>query len=477
MIGDLLRSSTSIRYFLNRSQSGAEVNAFGATHVQNAAVAENNSPEPRDRVSFRYNYFRNTQGVTGLSDAPPFSLVDIYGPGVAGQGIQTSSYDSNLYNFSFEKTFLDRLFSLEMRFPLVTGLSPRLNLREKDNPGAPSQGNVPVDLRNPAGNRLIGFLDANGNQVTAQFTPGLVYIPGTTQGLPANVNPRALGLNALQAFSVRQGSTPVTTRGSEGNQFGDMSAILKASLYETPGLLVSGGLAVGIPTGPDTNVRVTDYVGGRTSLYAEIQRIREFNIANETWALSPFLAALATPTDRFFAQGFLQFECPLNGSSYSFSDTFPIVAGRSPAQLGFVPVAQHGRIDEQFLMHLDVGTGFWVVRRPEARWLNGVAPTVELHYITTLNNADIITLPSDNTYARVGGTTQRTTSGPEIGNLNNRVDILDLTLGMTFLVANRATLATAVVLPLKGSADRTYDWEFQLQLNIFFGGGPGRRGF
>jgi hypothetical protein len=423
-------------------------------------------------VSFRYNYFRHTEGVTGLSDAPPFSLVPEYGPGVAGQGIQTSTYDANLYNFSFEKTFLDRLLSLEVRFPLVSGLSPRLNLREKDNPGTPSQGNVPVDISNPGGNRLLGFLDANGNQVTAQYTPGLVYLPGTTQGggLSSTTNPRALGLNPLQAFSVRQGSTPANTRGSEGNQFSDMSVILKAKLFETPGYLLSGGLAVGIPTGPDTSVRVIDYLGGRTSIYAEIQRVREFDITNETWVLSPFLAALVTPTDRFFAQGFLEFECPLNGSSYNYSNTFPLVVGRSPAQLGFVPVLQHGKIDEQYLMHLDVGTGFWLVRRPDARWLNGVAPTAELHYITTLSNADIITLPSDNSYARVQGTSQRTTEGPQVGNLNNRVDILDLTLGVTFLVANRATLATAVVLPLKGSSDRTFDWEFQLQFNLFFGG-------
>jgi hypothetical protein len=27
-----------------------------------------------------------------------------------------------------------------------------------------------------------------------------------------------------------------------------------------------------------------------------------------------------------------------------------------------------------------------------------------------------------------------------------------------------------VVFPLKGTGDRTFDWEFQLQLNVYFGG-------
>jgi hypothetical protein len=251
-------------------------------------------------------------------------------------------------------------------------------------------------------------------------------------------------------------------------------------LYQTPSFLLSGGLGFEVPTAPDTRVRIVDYVGGQTSIFAEVQRIRDFLISNDTWALSPFLAVLATPTDRFFGHGFFQLEFPVTNSSYSYSDTFPRSGTRSAdnPSFQFNPVSQVGVINEQSLLHLDVGAGYWVVRNPDARWLNGMAPTVELHYLTTLQNADLITLPGDNTFARGvgGGPAQRTTTGPQLGNLNNRVDILDLTMGVTFLLGNQATIATAFVLPLRGTGDRTFDWEFQLQINFFFGG-PVRRGF
>jgi hypothetical protein len=59
---------------------------------------------------------------------------------------------------------------------------------------------------------------------------------------------------------------------------------------------------------------------------------------------------------------------------------------------------------------------------------------------------------------------------PTVGNLRNRVDILDLTLGTTFELGSRTTLATAFSIPTRGNDDRTFNWEFQIQLNYFFGG-------
>jgi hypothetical protein len=58
---------------------------------------------------------------------------------------------------------------------------------------------------------------------------------------------------------------------------------------------------------------------------------------------------------------------------------------------------------------------------------------------------------------------------PTVGNRSNRLDILDLTLGATFEFAKRLTLATGFTLPMRGGDNRTFDWEFQLQLNYYFG--------
>ena len=58
---------------------------------------------------------------------------------------------------------------------------------------------------------------------------------------------------------------------------------------------------------------------------------------------------------------------------------------------------------------------------------------------------------------------------PRVGNLNNRMDILDMTVATTFELGDRAKLATGFSFPLKGSSDRTFDWEFHLQFNYYFG--------
>jgi hypothetical protein len=61
---------------------------------------------------------------------------------------------------------------------------------------------------------------------------------------------------------------------------------------------------------------------------------------------------------------------------------------------------------------------------------------------------------------------------PQVGNRRNRLDIIDLTLGTTFEFAKRLTLATGFTLPMRGADNRTFDWEFQLQLNYYFGLAP-----
>src|SRR5688572_18265144 len=52
-------------------------------------------------------------------------------------------------------------------------------------------------------------------------------------------------------------------------------------------------------------------------------------------------------------------------------------------------------IEEQTLLHVDLGVGYWLLRNPEASWITGFAPTVELHYTTTLEDADVAVLPGD----------------------------------------------------------------------------------
>jgi len=430
MLGDLLNGSRSIHFQLLRAAGNVNVISPGGTTIINPGVAENNSPIPADRFYYRYNYFNDALSFTGFSN-PTFSTAGVFNASAA-----TKFYNVNQHTFGFEKTFFGDDFSVEMRVPFATGLA---------------SSNI--------------------------FSSGTITgpLPGTDTGLP--------GGNPL--FGVTP--TPQNTLGHEATEFGDLSVILKALVYESPCLAISGGLGVGIPTAPDTKLLVVDYSSIAQSSVASGQRARNFNIQNNIVGLSPYLAFLARPTCRFFFQGFWQMDIPVGSNTITYSDVQTLgvfgTGGRPDLEAALAsgasrlpPFTVQRDIDEQTLMHFDFGAGFWLVQNPCAAWITGIVPTVELHYTTTLDNAQIVNLPGDASALMFANPLQPATSPlvpeapPRVGNLRNRVDILDLTLGATVFLGDRTTLATGVAFPLKGVDNRTFDWEFQLQLNFYFGG-------
>jgi hypothetical protein len=420
MLGNLLFASRSITFSYSRAAGLINVQDPGATSIVNSIIADNNSPVPRDRVGFRYNHFDNAQSITGFGPAvvPPGGVVGI----ASGR---TRDYDLNRYTFNIEKTFFDRLMSVEFRLPFSTTVNNNLALIAGQFTGA-----------------AVG---ANGQPILTPNGP---------------------------AFNVV--STPDQTLGSGGTNLENLSLIFKGLLYRSPRCALSAGLGVGIPTAPETTVRVIDFAGTATAGQASIQRERIFRIDNKTWSFSPFLAFLATPTDRLFTQGFAQVDFPISDSTIIYTDQ-PI-RGRIPnppplllAGSNFLatPFTVNSRISEQMLLHLDWGLGGWVLRDSSPnRCVTGIAPTFELHYTSTLDNAEIVTLPVDGLIT-ANGTLE---APPRVGSRRNRVDLLDVTMGTTVLLSDRATLAAGVGLPLKGGDNRTYDWEFHLQFNWFFGG-------
>jgi hypothetical protein len=431
MIGNLLGAGRSASFFYQRSSGSVFINGTGATNLVNAHVADNNSPVPEDRLYFRYNYFSNGLKVTGDSGQAVFdpSLgVSAITSAPRFRGItMTKDYDVDDFTFGGEKTFLDKRFSVEMRIPFSYTLSHDLNL---------SVANV----------------------------TGIV--PDTDE--PGNPH-----------SNIKTAATPENSLGNYGTEFGNMTVILKGLAYQSCNWAVSGGLSIGIPTAPSTHVRVTDFLGDQSDNDIEVQRVRDFHVSNDTWSLSPFLAALWTPSERFFAQSFLQFDLPLNRSTIHYSEA-PVI-NTEPFELGFTPLNVTDKIREQSLMQVDLGIGYWILKDPQRSWITGVAPTLELHYTTTLENADIRYLP---VASKAFGLEVVGPNGvpipepnPTVGNLRNRVDLLDMTVGTTLLLGNRTTLAAAVSFPLKNGDNRTFDWEFQFQFNYYFGGGATRRNF
>jgi hypothetical protein len=421
MMGNLLGAGQSVAFFYQRSQGSVFINGTGSTNIVNAKVADNNSPVPADRLSFRFNYFAHSLAVTGDSGQaffdPSLGLSQFSGPRFRGV-TTTKKYDVEDYTFTGEKTFLDKQMSVELRVPFGHTLSHNLNLSVAD-----------ISSR---GRDNDGDSDAS-----------------ILQTVP----------------------TPGKTLGSDDTEFGNMTLILKGVLYQTDRFLVSGGASLGIPTAQDNRVRVIDYLGDVSDNDVEIQRERLFHIHNDTWALSPFLAFLAVPNDRFFVQGFMQVDFPLNKSRIDYFEG-PLI-NTEPAELQFGSLTATDHIREQTLLQTDIGTGFWLVRNRGDSWLTGVAPTLELHYTTTLNNADVRSLPnairSSNLQVVGPNGTPIPEPSPQVGNLRNRVDLLDMTVGTTFEFNNRTTLAAGFAFPLRSGDNRTFDWEFLLQLNVYFG--------
>lgn len=222
----------------------------------------------------------------------------------------------------------------------------------------------------------------------------------------------------------------------------NLAMALKLRLWQSERLFLTGGGLLQVPTAPDV-------IGRAFSANDPLIDIdHRFAYRNRAVILSPFLGALATPTDRLFLQGFAQVDVDLNGDRFDFD---PVVNGQPLARQSF-------RVSQQTLMRLDAGAGRWFYRNPQANRITGIAASLEVHWTSTLNDAHVVTFVEPG----FGSTVQ-------VGNTANRTDPVYLTLGPTVEFANRSTLAVGFVAPLRTGDDRGFDWELNVQLNYRFG--------
>lgn len=211
-------------------------------------------------------------------------------------------------------------------------------------------------------------------------------------------------------------------------EFGDIHMTFKGLLVASQTCNIAAGMGLSIPTADDVNVRLPNG--------SELVRVQ-----NEAVILTPYLAGLWTPNPRLFAQAWTQFSFDANGS--------PVLV--NPVGLGLVDV---GRLSSQTLMQIDGQLGYWIVSRPGARGceLGGLAPFVELHYNTTLNEPDVIN-----------------TDGVTIGSLGGRVDELNLTAGVAAQFGNNLLVNVGAVAPLRQDFDRFFDYQIGVRASYFFG--------
>lgn len=228
-------------------------------------------------------------------------------------------------------------------------------------------------------------------------------------------------------------------------EFGNISLAIKALLYENCccGLKVSGGVLLEMPTAPNVRIRV---LADPTPFLNPIDY--RFLYENESYILSPFLAVLYAPNRRAFFQAFTQVENDVSGSDLFFR---PIVNGVQQGQQEF-------NFTGQRILRVDIGGGVWLYRNPCAAHLTGVALLVEDHISSTLDDADVFNTP---TPGLPGGSIS-------LGNISNRVDINNLTVGIHSEFANLTSVSAAAIMPLRSGEEKPFDFEFQLQVNRFF---------
>jgi hypothetical protein len=216
-----------------------------------------------------------------------------------------------------------------------------------------------------------------------------------------------------------------------GGEIGNLAVIVKRLLYQSESFAFCAGVTVDTPTGSDAHARFN---------------LTEITMHNDAVYVSPYFGLLWSPSERFFAHGFLQVEVPCNGNRVDHfapgfgGDTF-------------------GKLNDQTLLYLDVGGGYWLYQAPAFNYFTGLAAVLELHYTSTLQNADF-----------VGGTDFWPFPIQTYGfsNFLDRVDVLDLTVGLHLDLTRMTRCRVAGVFPLKSELDRVFDAEVLVQMERRF---------
>jgi hypothetical protein len=206
---------------------------------------------------------------------------------------------------------------------------------------------------------------------------------------------------------------------------GDIALFYKRLLYRDETTAITTGLGLGLPTSPDVNGRIFD---------------DQFTLNTDAIHLMPFIGMLTAPNDNWFFQSYLQLD---------FATTGNRIESDSP----FLP---EGKLTEQNLLIVDFSVGRWLYREESEAGLRGIATVFELHYTTTLQDADVVSDP----FQFIGS--------PRFGNVGNRLDVLNATLGLHFQLTEMSNLRVAGVAPLRGAFDQQFDAEIQVSFNRMF---------
>jgi hypothetical protein len=312
------------------------------------------------------------------------------------------------YDLQFNYLFIPERLIINVPSPGGGGAVGRVKIAENTNPIPRDRvyfnyslfHNVPFNSSDPDVNR---------------YTPGFEKTFWNGRGSIELRAPFASTLDSnLIAGEITNGSS---------TEFGNATGIVKLLLWNNDDWAFAGGLGINVPTADDVVVSRSD---GRPLIA----------IDNDAFHLQPFLGLLWTPSDRFFAQGFVEVDVDIDGNP-----VWADLQGQGLQRLG--------RLSDATLMIADLGLGYWIYRGGESSKVSGIAPVAELHYNRSLEDQNVL---------RQGSFV--------IGNSNQDIDVLNTTIGLNLEFFNFALVTAGYTAPLSSEEDRQFDGEFRLMCNI-----------
>ena len=265
-------------------------------------------------------------------------------------------------------------------------------------------------------------------------------------------------------LNISQTTGPVTSfpLNDTDVSVGNLGLIYKLAFYQTENWYWSAGAALNLPTAPNVNIR-TNIDDDRFQRYGPagnpvgtdfpFRFSMNTRLSNDTVNLTPFLASVFRPSSSTYCMTFLQLDVPLNqsrinASGNAFVDNQPISAFNL-----------QGRIDQQILIRANLAAGKWLWQNDRNRIVNSFGFQGEMHYTSSLNDADI-----------VGSTAPNLANGSEFlryGNFANRIDLLNTLVGVQTIIRQTA-ITNGFVVPLRTGPDRMCDYEYSLFMNRRF---------
>jgi len=210
-------------------------------------------------------------------------------------------------------------------------------------------------------------------------------------------------------------------------EFGNMALTFKMLMLKRANWAYSLGLTMTVPTADDTQL-------------ISLEGTPLIQVENQSVHLEPFIGFLWTPNDRFFLQGFVQWDVDTNGN--------PVFVNTRENGLERV-----GRVNDTTFQYFDVGIGRWLYRsNSRCSRLSGIACTAELHWNRSLQTADYVT-----------------SGNFRVGNPSGVCETINATLGTHVEIWNQSLVTVGYSVPVGGGQDQMFDGELRVMFSRRFG--------